>query len=135
MNKPLIAFVCTHNSCRSQMAEALSRHLAGGTWISVSAGTHPAGAIDKDACRILKDHYSIDMIAEGQYSKALTDLPGHIDGVVTMGCGVQCPYVPAAWREDWNLPDPTGKPEADYLAVIDAIVRHISVLKKKYNQT
>lgn len=90
MTKPVIAFVCVHNACRSQLAEALARKLAGDVWTSCSAGTQPAKEIDPEACHLLAKLYQIDMKAQGQYCKTLDQLPP-LDGVVTMGCGVQCP--------------------------------------------
>lgn len=105
-----VAFLCVHNACRSQMAEALGRHLASDVFESYSAGTERKDRINPDAVRLMKALYGIDMEAEGQRSKLLTDLPP-VDVVVTMGCGVQCPNLPCAWREDWGLDDPTGQPD------------------------
>ncbi|MCT2871931.1 arsenate reductase ArsC [Limosilactobacillus fermentum] len=100
MTKPKVAFICTHNSCRSQIAEALGRHLASDVFDSYSAGTAPKRTINPDAVRLVKERY-------GQHNKALTDLP-QVDVVITMGCGVQCPSLPAQMRQDWGLDDPTG---------------------------
>ena len=102
-----VAFVCVHNSCRSQIAEALGRHLASDVFESYSAGTETKPRINPDAVRLMKQVHGIDMEAEGQRSKLLTDLPA-VDVVVTMGCNVQCPWLPCQWREDWGLEDPTG---------------------------
>ncbi|MDD6893177.1 MAG: arsenate reductase ArsC, partial [Lactobacillus sp.] len=93
MTKPKIAFICTHNSCRSQIAEALGKHLAGDVFESYSAGTQIKDQINPDAVRLLKKIYGIDMEASGQYNKTLDALPT-VDGIVTMGCGVKCPYLP-----------------------------------------
>lgn len=95
MNKPKVAFICVHNSCRSQIAQALGRHLAADVFESYSAGTELRDRINSDAVRIMKKRYHIDMEAEGQRSKLLSDLPP-VDGIVTMGCNVQCPALPCA---------------------------------------
>lgn len=70
-----VAFICVHNSCRSQIAEALGRHLAAEVFESYSAGTERKDHINQDAVRLMKERYHIDMEAEGQYSKLLEDLP------------------------------------------------------------
>lgn len=88
--KPRVGFICTHNSCRSQIAEALGRHLAGDVFESYSAGTDIRDRINPDAVRLMKEQYGIDMIKEGQHNKTLDALP-ELDIVVTMGCGVKCP--------------------------------------------
>ena len=95
MYKPKVAFVCVHNSCRSQIAQALGRHLAADVFESYSAGTELRDRINPDAVRIMKKRYHIDMEAEGQRSKLLSDLPP-VDGVITMGCNVRCPALPCA---------------------------------------
>ena len=102
-----VAFICVHNSCRSQIAEALGRHLAGDVFESYSAGTETKPQINPDALRLMKQVHHIDMEAEGQHSKLLSDIP-EVDVVVTMGCNVQCPFLPCQWREDWGLDDGIG---------------------------
>ena len=97
------SFICTHNSCRSQIAEALGRHLAGDVFESYSAGTDIWDRINPDAVRLMKEQYGIDMIKEGQHNKTLDALP-ELDIVVTMGCGVKCPYLRLGTpRPDRNL--------------------------------
>ena len=105
-----VAFICVHNSCRSQIAEALGRHLAADVFESYSAGTERKDRINPDAVRLMKELYHIDMEAEGQHSKLLSCLPP-VDVVITMGCNVQCPTLPCQLREDWGLEDPTGQPD------------------------
>ena len=107
MSNPKVAFICTHNSCRSQMAEALAKSLAAGAFDAYSAGTDLKAHINPDAVRCIKRLYGVDMEATGQRPKPLSDLP-QVDIVVTMGCGVECPWLPARHREDWGLDDPTG---------------------------
>ena len=130
MDKPKVAFICVHNSCRSQIAEALGHHLAADVFESYSAGTELKDRINPDAVRLMKERYHIDMEAEGQHSKLLEELPP-LDGVVTMGCNVQCPFMPCQWREDWGLDDPTGQPDEVFLETIRKIEENVLALKKK----
>lgn len=125
-----VAFICVHNSCRSQIAEALGRHLAGDVFESYSAGTETKPQINPDALRLMKQVHHIDMEAEGQHSKLLSDIP-EVDVVVTMGCNVQCPFLPCQWREDWGLDDPTGKPEEAFLETIRRIEEKVLDLRER----
>ncbi len=107
MNKKIkVAFVCVHNSCRSQMAEALAKKNHNDILDAYSAGTETRPQINQDAVRIIKENYNIDMELT-QSSKLIDDLP-EIDIVITMGCNVNCPYLPSKHREDWGLDDPSG---------------------------
>lgn len=124
--KPKVAFVCTHNSCRSQMAEAISRILAADTFEVFSAGTEIKGTINPDAVRVIQRIYGIDMTVN-QHPKLLSELPP-VDIVVTMGCGVQCPYLPCKHREDWGLDDPTGKAEDEFVKTAEIIEGKINDL-------
>ena len=130
LNKPKVAFVCVHNSCRSQIAQALGRHLAADVFESYSAGTELKDRITPDAVRLMKKLYHIDMEAEGQRSKLLSELPP-VDGVVTMGCNVQCPALPCTWRENWGLDDPTGQPDAVFEETIRRIEANILRLRER----
>lgn len=123
--KPKVAFICVHNSCRSQIAEALGKHFASDVFESYSAGTELKPQINQDAVRLIKDIYKIDM--SEQYSKLLSDIPP-VEIVVTMGCNVNCPYLPCKHREDWGLDDPTGKTDDDFKTVIKEIDRKIKDL-------
>ena len=124
-----VAFVCVHNSCRSQMAEALGKLLAADVFESYSAGTETKPRINQDAVRLMKARYGIDM-EKTQRSKLLAELPP-VDVVITMGCNVQCPHLPCECREDWGLEDPTGKPEEAFYAVMEAIERNILRLREE----
>ena len=126
--KPKVAFICVHNSCRSQIAEALGKYLASDVFESYSAGTQTVPQINQNAVRLMKQLYGIDM-EQRQYSKLLTELPP-IDIVVTMGCNVNCPYLPCKYREDWGLDDPSEKDETEYQKTIAAIEQKMIVLKK-----
>ena len=129
MSKPKVAFVCVHNSCRSQMAEALGKALAGEAFESYSAGTETKPRINQDAVRLMKDRHGIDMEAT-QRSKLLEDIPP-VDVVVTMGCNVNCPWLPCRHREDWGLDDPSGHPDEVFLATMDAIEEKVLDLKHR----
>ena len=124
-----VAFVCVHNSCRSQIAEALGKKLASDAFESYSAGTETKPQINQDAVRLMKTIHGIDMEAT-QYSKLLSDIPP-VDVVITMGCNVQCPFLPCSHREDWGLEDPTGKNDEAFVATIRAIEEKILDLKAR----
>lgn len=129
MEKKKVAFVCVHNSCRSQIAEALGKHLAADVFESYSAGTETKPQINQDAVRLMNRLYGIDM-EKTQYSKLLSDIPT-VDVVVTMGCNVNCPTLPCKHREDWGLDDPTGKSDEEFLQVIKIIEQKILDLKDR----
>ncbi|MBE5985429.1 arsenate reductase ArsC [Lacrimispora sp. AGF001] len=128
-NKPKVAFVCVHNSCRSQIAEALGKHLASDVFESYSAGTELKDQINQDAVRLMKKIYGIDMEAS-QKSKLLEDIPGP-DVVITMGCNVNCPVLPCKMREDWGLDDPSGKDDAAFEKTIGIIENKILDLRNR----
>nr|WP_307991742.1 arsenate reductase ArsC [uncultured Niameybacter sp.] len=132
MNKVKVAFICVHNSCRSQMAEALGKHLAGDVFESYSAGTELRPQINQDAVRIIKDLHGIDM-NETQKSKLLGDIP-EVDIVVTMGCNVACPSLPCKHREDWGLDDPSGKEDEAFIHTAKLIEEKIIDLKERIVQ-
>ena len=106
-NKKKVAFICVHNSCRSQIAEALGKKFASDRYEFFSAGTEIKPQINQDAVRLVKQIYDIDM-EKNQYSKILNDIP-EVDIVITMGCNVECPNISCDYMEDWGLEDPTGK--------------------------
>ncbi|MDD5799255.1 MAG: hypothetical protein PUD09_01195 [Coriobacteriales bacterium] len=122
-----VAFVCTHNACRSQMAEAMARQLLPACVEVHSAGTDPADEVDPGALAELTRR---GVSTAGLRPKALAELP-RIDWLVTMGCGVACPSLPCKHREDWGLTDPMGGAQYDYAACADAIVQHLEVLREQ----
>lgn len=126
---PKVAFVCVHNSCRSQIAEALSKKLVSDVFEAYSAGTETKPRINQDAVRIMKSRYGIDMELT-QRSKLISDLP-RIDIVITMGCNVDCPYLPCKFREDWGLDDPSGKDDDEFNRVIDIIEFNVKKLAER----
>ncbi|MGG7177200.1 arsenate reductase ArsC [Clostridium paraputrificum] len=127
--KPKIAFICVHNSCRSQMAEALGKLYGEDVFESYSAGTETKPQINQDAVRIIKDLYDVDM-NETQKSKLLSDIP-KIDIVIKMGCNVVCPYLPARHIEDWGLEDPTGKSDEEFIKTAKTIEEKVKDLAKR----
>ncbi len=128
MTKPKVAFICTHNSCRSQMAEAISKLKAADVFEAYSAGTDIKSAINPDAVEVIKELYGVDM-TQTQYNKVLTELPP-IDVVITMGCGVECPFLPCRYREDWGLDDPTGKEKEEFIKTAKTIEQKVLYLKE-----
>jgi len=128
-----VAFICVHNSCRSQIAEALGKHLASDIFESYSAGTETKSQINQDAVRLMKQLYGIDM-EKTQRPKLLSEIPT-VDVVITMGCNVTCPFLPCKHREDWGLDDPTGKSDEDFITVIREIESKINLLadRVRYN--
>lgn len=132
--KPKVAFICVHNSCRSQMAEALGKYFAGDVFESYSAGTEMRPQINQDAVRLIKEIYAIDM-EESQHPKLLTEIPD-VDIVIKMGCNVICPFLPSQHEEDWGLDDPSGKSDEEFKRVIQQIEENVKFLAEKiYNQT
>ena len=125
--KPRVGFICTHNSCRSQIAEVLGRHLAGDVFESYSAGTEVKPKINQDAVRIMKDIYGIDM-EQSQYSKLISDIPS-VDIAISMGCNVSCPFIGKSFDENWGLEDPSGKSDEEFIKIIKAIEEKIISLK------
>lgn len=130
--KPKVAFICTHNSCRSQMAEAISKLVAADAFDAYSAGTEIKKEINPDAVRVIKKLYGVDM-TQSQRPKLIEEIPP-ADIVVTMGCGVQCPYLPCKHREDWGLEDPTGKPDEAFMQTADTVKEKILELVKYISQ-
>lgn len=126
---PRVAFICVHNSCRSQIAEALGRALASDAFESFSAGSEPAEQINPDAVRIMRERYGIDMSA-GQRPKTVADIPAP-DIAISMGCGVSCPFVGRPFDEDWGLADPTGGADEEFLAVIEVIRERVLQLRER----
>lgn len=128
MKKPTVAFVCTHNACRSQIAQAMARAIASDTFVACSGGTHPVERINDDASRLLQREYGID--TSGLKPTSLTELPP-VDILVTMGCGVECPSLPATYREDWGLDDPSGKGDQAFLQTMRVIRQQVIGLRAR----
>ena len=128
MNKKKVAFICVHNSCRSQIAEALGKYYASDVFESYSAGTETKPQINQDAVRIMKKLYGIDM-EKDQYSKLVQNIP-EPDIAISMGCNVGCPFIGRPFDDNWGLDDPTGKSDEEFIAIIQDIANRILKLKK-----
>ncbi len=124
--KKKIAFICVHNSCRSQIAEALGKHFRGNEFDFYSAGTETKRQINQDAVRLIKMLYGINM-ERSQYSKTMDRIPSP-DVAISMGCDVGCPFVGRSFDDDWGLPDPTGTSDAEFINVIKQIEANIKNL-------
>lgn len=118
-----VAFICIHNFCRSQIAEALGKHLRGKDFAFYSAGTETRPRINQDAVRLMKEIYDIDM-EKGQYSKLISDIP-EPDIIISMGCEVGCPYMARPFDDNWELNDPTGKSDEEFRKTIIEIQEKI----------
>ena len=129
MTKPKVAFICVHNSCRSQIAEALGKALASDVFESYSAGTETKPQINQDAVRLMKRFYGIDM-EQTQHSKLISDIP-EPDIAISMGCNVGCPFIGKPFDDNWGLEDPTGKNDEEFKKVIDEIQKQIMKLKDR----
>ena len=129
MRKLKVAFICVHNSCRSQIAEALGKKLAFDVFESYSAGSETKMQINQDAVGIMKKLYGIDM-EKTQYSKLVCDIPTP-DILISMGCNVECQYIGMPFDEDWGLDDPTGKSEEEYIKVIKEIEGKVLALRER----
>ena len=122
-----VAFICVHNSCRSQIAEALGKYYASDVFESYSAGTETKTQINQDAVRVMKQLYRIDM-EKTQYSKLISDIPKP-DIAISMGCNVGCPFIGRPFDDNWGLDDPTGKSDSEFIKVIQEIEKRILELK------
>ena len=129
MKKINVAFICVHNSCRSQMAEAIATLVASDTFNAYSAGTEVSRGINSDAINIIKEIYNYDL-SKTQSPKLIQELP-NIDVVITMGCNVDCPYIPHKYMEDWGLEDPTNKGKDAFIETAKTIEEKILDLKKR----
>ena len=126
-NKKKVAFVCVHNSCRSQMAEAFAKKYGEGIIDVYSAGTELRPQINQDAVRIMKELHNIDMEAT-QKSKLLSDIPA-VDYIITMGCNVKCPVLSYQYQtEDWGLEDPSGAPDQEFIKTANIIEEKVKEL-------
>ena len=131
MAKLKVAFICVHNSCRSQIAEALCQLYGSDVFDVYSAGTHIKDQINQDAVRLIKQMYNIDM-EKTQRNKLLNEIP-EVDIVITMGCNVDCPNLKSSYRNDFGLDDPSGKSDEEFIKVINEIDTKVKDLIKMYH--
>lgn len=133
MVKPKIAFICVHNSCRSQMAEALAKIKYANALDIYSAGTEKVPEINQTAVKLIKERFNVDM-NKTQNSKTIDEIP-NVDIVITMGCNVDCPNIPSKHREDWGLDDPSGKEYEAYEETLSLIeVKMDNLLERLHQQ-
>lgn len=126
-----VAFICVHNSCRSQIAEALGKYYASDVFESYSAGTELKNSINPDAVRLMKEIYDIDM-KKTQHPKLINDIPD-VDIAISMGCNVGCPYIGKEFDDNWMLDDPSGKNDEEFIKVIKQTEIKIKELKERLN--
>lgn len=131
--KKKVAFVCVHNSCRSQMAEGWAKKLGSDVLEAYSAGTEKYPEVKPLAVQVMEEA-GVDM--SDHHPKLLSDIPAEVDILITMGCNVECPYVPYQHIEDWGLSDPSGGPIEDYRKTRDIIKEKVEDLiqRVKNNQ-
>lgn len=127
--KPKVAFICVHNSCRSQISEALGKHLASDVFESYSAGTEIKTQINQNAVRLMKILYGIDMQTT-QYCKTINEIPVP-DIAISMGCDVGCPYIGKKFDDNWALDDPTGHDDETFKRIILEIEKKVFMLKEQ----
>ena len=123
--KTKVAFICVHNSCRSQMAEAFARHFASDILETYSAGTEEYPQIKPLAVEVMEE---IGISMDNQYPKLLKDIPEEMDVLITMGCGVVCPFLPSKHEEDWGIIDPSGGTLEDFRNARDLIEEKVKDL-------
>jgi arsenate reductase len=125
--KKKVAFVCVHNSCRSQMAEGWAKKLGSEVFEAYSAGTESYPEVKSLAIKVMEEA-EVDM--SGHYPKLLSDIPTEVDILITMGCNVKCPHVTCRYREDWGISDPSGGTIEDYRRTRDVIKERVEDLIK-----
>lgn len=123
--KKRVAFICVHNSCRSQMAEAWAKELGSDFMEVYSAGTEDYHEIKPLAVKVMKE---VGINMDNQYPKLLKDIPKEVDYLITMGCNVICPFIPNIHSEDWGLDDPSGGQIEDYRKTRDFIREKVKEL-------
>ncbi len=121
-----LLFLCTGNSCRSQMAEGFARMHGADAVEPHSAGSRPLGVVNAKAIESMRE-LGYDLSTHD--SKSLQDVPQEeYDHVITMGCGDECPFIPAKHREDWDIPDPKNMPPDEFRKIRDDIERRVLAL-------
>ena len=134
--KKNILFVCIENSNRSQMAEAFAKIHGKIIVNSFSAGSRPSGKINSKAIEAMnilgydltthKSKSTNELVEVEQFLPA-----GRFDYVITMGCGDECPFIPAKHREDWVIPDPRDMQMKDFIGVRSLIETKVKALLQK----
>ncbi len=121
-----VLFVCLHNAGRSQMSQTLFERAAAGRHTAISAGTTPAEHVHPEVVEVMRE---LDIDLFDRHPLLLTrELAEQADMVVTMGCGDECPYIPGKRSQDWDLPDPKGRPLTEVRAIRDDVARRVAAL-------
>ncbi len=130
--KKHVLFVCIENSCRSQMAEAFAHLDAYDQIDAYSAGSRPSGQVNSTAVKLMLElGYDLNK----QHSKGLGEIPQiKFEYVVTMGCGDECPFIPAEHHEDWDLPDPKEMPLEQFRQIRDQIGERVNELARRIEE-
>ncbi len=126
--KKKVAFVCVHNSCRSQIAEGWVKKLGRDVLEAYSAGTENYASVKPQAVQVMEEA-GVDI--SKHYPKLLRDIPAEVDIVITMGCNVDCPFLPCSHREDWGLADPSDGSMEDFRDTRDIIKEKVEDLIKR----
>ena len=121
-----VLFVCVQNAGRSQIAQALFERAAGGKHEARSAGSRPAEDVHPEVVVAMRE-LGIDVAGRTPRRLDRTDLDW-ADHVVTMGCGDECPVVPGKRYQDWELPDPAGRPLEEVRSIRDEIAERVQGL-------
>jgi arsenate reductase len=127
MDQQTVLFACIHNAGRSQMAAALFNAEADPVRArALSAGTRPGPAVHPEVAEVMRE---IGIDVSSATPRLLTeDLARRVNLLITMGCGEECPYVPGVERDDWDLPDPKGRPLDEVRAIRDQIRSRVESL-------
>lgn len=120
-----ILFACVGNSCRSQMAEGFCRALGEGV-VCASAGSNPEREVSPEAVAVMKE-IGID-ISAARPKGFSSHLDLRFDYLVTMGCEVECPFIPGVKRVEWTIPDPKGKGIEEFRQVRELIKTKVTEL-------
>ena len=121
-----LLFVCIENSNRSQMAQAFAKIHGRNNIEAFSAGSRPSGKVNPKAIEAMKElNYDLSV----HNSKSLQEIPeGPYEYVITMGCGDECPWIPAKEQIDWDIPDPRNMEKDDFRKVRDLIEAKVTDL-------
>ncbi|WP_239710392.1 MULTISPECIES: arsenate reductase (thioredoxin) [unclassified Mammaliicoccus] len=131
MNKKIIYFICTGNSCRSQIAEGWGKQLLGDEWNVYSAGIETHG-VNPKAIDAMKE-VNID-ITDQTSDLIHTNILNQADLVVTLcsHADQNCPTIPAhVQKEHWGFDDPAGKEWSEFQRVRDEIGLKIKIFKEE----
>jgi len=124
--RPVVLFLCVHNSGRSLAAKVLLDHYAAGRVDVRSAGSEPGSELNPSVLAVLEER---GLDASREFPKPLTDSDARAaDVVVTMGCGDTCAFYPGKRYLDWDLKDPAGLPIDEVRPIVDDIDARVRAL-------